>query len=68
MTQEKLAVGEYLDEAGAALLAANIEAFWRQRGKAVATFLVRKTGPRNGAERAPYVVVRSNMVNGMPRA
>jgi hypothetical protein len=52
--------------AGAAALKSKIETYWRERGYEVQVLLV--DGPFSAALRATRVDVRSEMVNGLPRA
>lgn len=51
---------------GAAQLKNRIEAYWRSRGYEVQVMLV--DGPFSAALRATRVDVRSELVNGLPRA
>lgn len=57
---------EYTDRAGANELKARIEAFWRARGHEVQVMLVE--GGFTAALRAARMDVRSDLVNGRPRA
>jgi hypothetical protein len=57
---------EYTDRAGASELKARIEAYWRERGHEVQVMLVE--GGFTAALRAGRMDVRSDLVNGMPRA
>lgn len=56
----------FTDREGAAELKARIEAYWAERGHQVQVMLI--DAPFNPAVRAARVDVRSNMVDGMPRA
>lgn len=51
---------------GAAAIKSKIEAYWRDRGYEVQVMLV--DGPFSPALRASRVDVRSELINGLPRA
>jgi hypothetical protein len=57
---------EFTDRAGAAELKTRIESYWRERGHDVQVMLVE--GSFTPALRASRVDVRSDLVNGLPRA
>ncbi len=57
---------DWTNPAGAAQLKARIEDYWRERGFEIKVTLV--DGPFNAALRASRVDVRSELVNGLPRA
>lgn len=57
---------EYTDSAGAQELKTRIESYWQQRGYNVQVMLV--DGSFTPALRASRVDVRSDLVNGLPRA
>ncbi|MEQ1617903.1 MAG: hypothetical protein ABL883_06120 [Terricaulis sp.] len=62
-------VGEGADwtcATGAAAIKTKIEAYWRDRGYEVQVMLV--DGPFSPALRASRVDVRSELINGLPRA
>ena len=53
-------------ETGAAVLKRKIETYWADRGMPVQVMLIE--GPFSSALRNARVDVRSDMINGMPRA
>ncbi len=57
---------DWTGASGASALKARIEAYWRGRGFEVQVMLV--DGPFSAALRATRVDVRSELVNGLPRA
>lgn len=57
---------DWTNPSGAAQLKARIEDYWRERGYEIAVTLV--DGPFNAALRASRVDVRSELINGLPRA
>lgn len=59
-------MADWTNSAGAAALKAKIEAYWRERGYEVQVMLV--DGPFSAALRATRVDVRSELINGLPRA
>jgi hypothetical protein len=59
-------VGEYTCRAGAEILKARIEAYWRERGYEIVVTLVQAAF--NPAVRAARYDVRSELTNGLPRA
>ena len=58
--------GEYTDRAGAEILKARIEAYWRERGHEIQVTLVQAAF--TAAVRAARYDVRSEFTNGLPRA
>lgn len=54
--------GNWMSDEGAELLARRLQAFWRDKGSTEARFW---TEPINHAK-GSYLIVRSNLVNGMP--
>lgn len=61
-----MAGSNFTDHAGASELKARIEAYWRQRGHDVQVMLIE--APFAPALRSARYDVRSEMVNGLPRA
>lgn len=59
-------MADWTNSAGAAVLKTKIETYWRERGYEVQVMLV--DGPFSAALRATRVDVRSEMINGLPRA
>ncbi len=59
-------MADWTNSAGAAVLKTKIETYWRERGYEVQAMLV--DGPFSAALRATRVDVRSEMINGLPRA
>ena len=57
--------GEYTDRAGAELLKARIEAYWRERGYEIQVTLAQAAFAP--ALRAARFDIRSELVNGLPR-
>lgn len=57
---------DWTNPTGAAQLKSRIEDYWRERGYEIQVTLV--DGPFNAALRASRVDVRSELVNGLPRA
>lgn len=60
-------VPEHSDNAGAEALALRIALYWAERGKAVSAFVV-PLGELKPLDRVAYFGVRSDMVDGAPRA
>ncbi len=59
-------MADWTNSNGAAALKTKIETFWRERGYEVQVMLV--DGPFSAALRATRVDVRSELINGLPRA